>query len=201
MVEINKLRQAHDLKGKICEFLKPDEINQLAVNHSIPHYELINPLTGKKSYWFIPDEITEWVKDYFVKHDFRFTPELVFVNFDDIGYRITPTDNVPVELSMLNSLYKLPFSNLHTPPGIYFLCNEGQIVYIGKAGNIGSRILAHKRNPDKIFDSVYFICCHLDQLLRIEAACIKNFRPSLNITYAETALTEEDKDILEKILK
>lgn len=201
MIEVNKLRQAHELKGKICEFLKPDQINQLALNRAIPHYELTNPLTGNKSYWFIQDEIIEWVKDYFVRHDFRFTPELIFINFEDDGYKISPTDNVPVELSMLTSLYKLPLRNLHTPPGIYFLCNEGQVVYIGKAVDIGSRIMDHKRNPDKIFDSVYFICCHLDQLTRIEAACIKNFRPPLNITFAGTPLTENDKDILEKFLK
>lgn len=200
MVEVNKLKQASEIKGKLARFLTAKEIEQLAANHSIPHYELTNPLTGKKSFWFIQDEVHEWLKDYFVKYDFRFTPELVFVNFNEASYQIFPTDEVPPALGSVESLYKLPIKNLNTPPGIYFLCNGKEIVYIGKAVNIGHRILEHKRGMKKEFTNVFFICCHLDQMLRIEAACIKFFKPTLNITHANSDPTDEDNNILEKIL-
>lgn len=198
MIEINKLKQASEIKGKLTQFITAKEIEQLAINHSIPHYELINPLTGKKSFWFIQDEVHEWLKDYFVKYDFRFTPELVFVNFNEVSYQIFPTDEVPPALGSIKSLYKLPEKNLNTPPGIYFLCKGNEIVYVGKAVNIGHRIIEHKRTKE--FTNVYFICCHLDQMLRIEAACIKFFKPTLNVTHANSDPTDADKDILEKIL-
>jgi hypothetical protein len=200
MVDVNKLRKANELKGKITQFLNPQQIEQLAINRAIPHYELTNPLTGKTSAWFLQDEVYEWLKTYFVKYDFTLLPELIFVNFNESGYQIYPTDKVPPELSMVKPLYKLPMANLNTPPGVYFLCNEGKIIYIGKAVNVGSRLLEHKRNPEKVFDIVFFISCHLDQLLRIECACIKFFKPLLNITYAQTPMTQMDYDILDKIL-
>lgn len=200
MVELNKLRSANELKGSVTRYLTPKQINELATNRSIPHYELINPLTGMTSAWFIREEVEGWLINYFVKYDFKLMPEIILVNFAEDDYKIHPTDIVPAALSFVKPLYKLPIKNLNTPPGVYFLCHQNEIVYVGMAANIGSRFLKHKGENKKEFDSVYFICCHLDQLSKIEAACIKHFKPKYNIALSECILTTQDKDILEKII-
>lgn len=200
MVDVNKLKSANELKGIITRFLTPKEINELAFNRSIPHYELTNPLTGKTSAWFIREEVEAWLKNYFIKYDFKLMPELVLVNFAKDDYQIYPSDNVPAALSFVKPLYKLPIKNLNTPPGVYFLCNKTDVVYVGMAANVGSRIIEHKRENKKEFENVYFITCHLDQLSRVEAACIKHFKPRYNIALNECKLTSQDIDVLEKII-
>lgn len=198
---INKLRQAKDITGGITKYLSPAQFIELAKNHSIPHYILTNPITKEETILFFQQDVYDWFEEYQVKKiNFRFVPELVFLKFDSIGYSIQPTDIIPPQLSLLKYLYKLPIANLHTPPGIYFLCLENQIVYVGKAVDIRNRVMGHKNEMVKQFDSVYFICAHIDQLLRIEEACIKFFNPPYNSVYANSELNEANYNVLNKIL-
>jgi hypothetical protein len=63
--------------------------------------------------------------------------------------------------------------------GIYFLINEGEIVYVGQAADIHSRIAAHARDG-KTFTAYSFVECKPSELSDLEAEYIVAFAPRLN---------------------
>jgi hypothetical protein len=62
--------------------------------------------------------------------------------------------------------------------GIYFLCRDGALLYIGQSVNVGARIADHYRRYE--FNSVFFLPWPQDDLNRMEAALIRTLRPTLN---------------------
>jgi excinuclease UvrABC nuclease subunit len=66
-------------------------------------------------------------------------------------------------------------------PGIYFLFDGDEIVYIGKSINIESRVVNHRGQGEKEFDSYSFVEVH-DELLRnhLEAYYIYTVSPKYN---------------------
>jgi excinuclease UvrABC nuclease subunit len=97
---------------------------------------------------------------------------------------------------MIKNLYQLPLEAITTPPGIYFLCHQSKLVYIGKAVNITNRIFGHISEGIKEFYSVFYIPCHVANLDQIESALIKYFRPKYNMSHSK-AKTEADEKIFE----
>lgn len=70
----------------------------------------------------------------------------------------------------------------HNPiMGVYFLMQEENLIYIGQSISIASRIEAHRRCTNNyIFDSVYFIECKREDLLKIEKKYTDLLRPKWN---------------------
>lgn len=71
---------------------------------------------------------------------------------------------------------------------IYCLIKDNEIVYVGKTINIQSRILTHKRDEGKEFDSFSIIAqlpneISEQELLKLEEKYIKLFKPKLNIVH------------------
>lgn len=64
--------------------------------------------------------------------------------------------------------------------GVYFLYHGAVLQYIGQSVNILSRVGQHKADG-KEFDSFTFIRCDGADLDALEIACIKMFRPVLNV--------------------
>jgi hypothetical protein len=62
--------------------------------------------------------------------------------------------------------------------GIYFLCRDGALLYIGQSVNAAGRVAEHYRRYE--FESVFFLPWPADDLNRIEAALIRTLRPTLN---------------------
>jgi hypothetical protein len=81
----------------------------------------------------------------------------------------------PLELAPLKA------DLFHAPrmawPGVYFLCREGAVVYVGQGKIAGSRAMQHK---DKQWDEVFVLPCKQDQLNRVEAALISVLKPPYN---------------------
>lgn len=67
---------------------------------------------------------------------------------------------------------------ISTKCGVYFLINDGRIVYVGKSINIAARIGQHA--SEKEFDSFAFILCGLDELDETERAYISAMKPPMN---------------------
>jgi hypothetical protein len=199
-MEISRLKKAEELKPKYGKFLSTSQFLELASKKIVPHYILINPLTGEESIWFQSSEVDAWFRRYFRSINEMPQSELIFLNFKTNEYRIEPHDKIPDELCMIKNLCKLPMVRINTPPGVYFLCQERDIVYIGKAVNIADRIVEHKKEAVKKFDSVYFICCHSDQLTQIETACIRFFKPAYNISAVKGNINEAEQNIITKFL-
>lgn len=61
---------------------------------------------------------------------------------------------------------------------VYFLINDGEIVYVGQTIHLMPRIASHKR--DKDFDSYNFIECKASELDLIESFYIHVLSPRLN---------------------
>ncbi|MDA8256318.1 MAG: GIY-YIG nuclease family protein [Betaproteobacteria bacterium] len=62
-------------------------------------------------------------------------------------------------------------------PGIYFLMQEGEIVYIGQSRNVQNRIAQH---GDKRFDSYAVLPCPDATLEKNERRLILKFKPKYN---------------------
>jgi hypothetical protein len=66
------------------------------------------------------------------------------------------------------------------PPGIYFLCFKGELQYVGQSIRVLIRILEHREQKQKLFDSVYFVPCPVSDLDCQEGHYIVTLKPPLN---------------------
>lgn len=64
-------------------------------------------------------------------------------------------------------------------PGIYFLVHEKVVVYVGQSVNVYGRAFTH---TDKVFDSVYYLPCPENELLKLESQWIAKLKPIYNMT-------------------
>ena len=84
-------------------------------------------------------------------------------------------------------------------PVVYFLVLGTQVVYVGQTVNLASRLLGH---ADKVYDSVFYIRCRMEERLAREAEYISFFNPPLNQTHrtgrraeSVTALPDVDPEV------
>lgn len=199
MVDINKLKSASQLTGKLKEIFSEEELIEMAKQGLCPHYVIRNPLNNTEGIYFIQTEITDWINDNLLKQKrYKIEQNIVLHYVDYEHHKIAETDVVPSELTRVNGLLKLPLCMINTPPGIYFLCKGPQIVYIGKAKNVYSRILNHINEEKKDFNQVYFISCHVNNLTTFERALIRYYRPPLNHD-SDEMLNEKDQLTLDNL--
>jgi hypothetical protein len=64
--------------------------------------------------------------------------------------------------------------------GVYFLLDGDEVVYVGQAVNVYSRIAQH---TEKRFDRYAFVPCPVDALNRLESLYIHCLRPRLNAAH------------------
>lgn len=90
--------------------------------------------------------------------------------------RVQDHRNVPVSLRQISGLCDITGEMLRT--GIYFLCRDLAVLYVGQSRNVGNRITEHFKRYD--FDTIFFLPWPGDDLDRIEAALIRSLRPPIN---------------------
>ena len=62
--------------------------------------------------------------------------------------------------------------------GVYFLCDKNEIVYVGQSSiSVLSRIYSHLAEKRKIFDSAFYIRVKEEELMEVESAFIRYFKP------------------------
>ena len=83
---------------------------------------------------------------------------------------------MPAEIADINTIVEIPA--IH-PPGVYFLCHENKVVYVGQSTNPSARIAQHQ--ADKVFDRVFLI--PTNDLDTVEYEYIRKLRPKYNITH------------------
>lgn len=64
--------------------------------------------------------------------------------------------------------------------GVYFLLQDGKVVYVGQSTNVKKRLISH-RYTEKQFDSYRVINCAHDRLLYYEKRWIARFNPIYNL--------------------
>ena len=64
--------------------------------------------------------------------------------------------------------------------GVYFLCKNGDVVYVGQSVNVVSRVAQHRVEKKKDFDSVYWVEVEEDRLIYEEWKYIEYYNPIYN---------------------
>jgi excinuclease UvrABC nuclease subunit len=72
------------------------------------------------------------------------------------------------------------FDIQNAPGYVYFLCKNGEVVYIGKSYNIFSNRHGKHRGW-KDYDQVYAVIVNSDKLHNFELRMIKQFKPVYNV--------------------
>jgi hypothetical protein len=77
-------------------------------------------------------------------------------------------------------------------PAVYFLHDEGALVYVGQTTNLMWRINQHLQEGAKTFDAVAFAMCCVSRLLEVEGHYIREYVPHYNrCGIAETVRREQ----------
>lgn len=77
-------------------------------------------------------------------------------------------------------------------PAVYFLYDEGAVVYVGQTKTLKWRIGTHLVEGVKTFDAVAFAPCCVSRLLDVEAHYIRKFTPQYNQCGIAKTVRRED---------
>lgn len=185
-----------------CQDLHISEkrLEDLADAGFAPHFRIDN---GKPL--FRKTELKEWAaKNLIQRHDAReFKTPFIQVVVENSDYH--QVGNAPKSLRRLNILN---ITGEFRRSGIYFLCSDGEVVYVGQSKCVHSRISHHMSNGmGERVDAIYFLPWPNDDLDRVEGALIRALKParngrsgSINKTLiAPNGTPEQDKKILTHI--
>ncbi len=107
------------------------------------------------------------------------------------GKPLPETIKIGLQLNDLRKLRKLPhafaevtniydITGEYNRSGVYILCVNDEVQYIGQAVCVHNRVSSHDKCPSKHFNQVLFIPWAKDDLDRLEGALIRVLRPPLN---------------------
>lgn len=162
--------------------MSPEKIHELTEEGVMPHYKLIDPFNGNQvmKYYYRTKDVENFIiKNCLISQDLTFEPEYKFVNFCT-GISTEESAQIPIELSNLSQMYVIRTDQMLATCGIYFLCKEKKIVYIGQSTSIATRLAVHIEEAAKQFDLCVWIPIHKRDLDTVEASLIKHFKPKLN---------------------
>jgi hypothetical protein len=171
------LKTLDELPDRIFKFISKEDLTKLSEEHRCPHYRLQNPLTKEEFKLYDSIEIYDWVSK-----ECRYSPPAYETAVNLYKYTLDRRGSyvIPNELIGVKNLLYLPFQEIMTPPGIYFLVSESKLVYIGQACNVLDRILTHVNEGVKKFDEAFFIPIPVEQLDKVERSLINFYRPEYN---------------------
>ena len=204
-IEFNykKLRMAQDLNKKTLEaigmkllqknkdgvFVMPEDsiiagyINNLAEKREIKHYRLKGEY--EEIYLFDNDEI---ISDLDIMQvEAKKIPDVIKIQCYD--EKVTASDEIPIEISKIDSLFKLPKTLFNSGSCIYFLCKNERVVYVGQSENVHQRLVEHMKFKD--FDAVFYLRVPAHKMNKIESALISYLKPEYN----KSGLNSGNKDI------
>tara|TARA_R100001530_G_scaffold77590_1_gene54316 strand:+ start:73 stop:732 length:660 start_codon:yes stop_codon:yes gene_type:complete len=147
-------------------------LNKLAKDKKINHYILKG--VHEEVILFDPEDVINTANIFKVEAE-KIT-EVVKIQCHNSKPKYS--NDIPIEISMIKDLYYVPDTVLQSGTCIYFLCNYGKVVYVGKAENIHSRLIEHSKN--KAFDSVYYIRVSANRMDKVETALIAQLQPKYN---------------------
>lgn len=179
--------------------LPVERLLQLSEQRLAPHY-----LIDNSTYGYHVNHLREWVR----KNLMYFVPGMDLpIELKVVSVVTHVTASPPASISQLRNLRQLPI-----PPavsGVYFLCDDTDVLYVGQRINVGARTGNHnggngasKVDPSRI-KRIYFIALPTNLLLAAEQALIRALSPEWNLpTGAETGVQrsrEGDAQMLELV--
>jgi hypothetical protein len=181
------LKSAGDAAAAIG--IEEQRLLDLADAQLVPHWRIDGGLPQ-----FVISELKEWAfRELLKKYDGRSIPTEFFIVYE--AGKANP-HNVPKPIQDLIGLRDAT-ELLQLRSGIYFLCELGQVVYVGQSVNLGSRISSHRNGKD--FDRIFFLPWPRFDLNRIEAALIKVLHPPLNGTFTTSELSDADRKLIDSL--
>jgi hypothetical protein len=147
---------------------------ELAEAGYAPHY-----LIDGKGPWFKIAELREWFDRNAVQARGGLPMPTRLSLVLDPPQR--PAADAPTCLSHLDGLLHLDPAHLWHP-GVYFLCQDDEVVYIGQSVMVPGRVMGHIRQAKKVFDRerVYYLPVPEGELLRMESEMIRQLEPRYN---------------------
>lgn len=118
---------------------------------------------------------------------------------------VTPTNEAyrlqtcpPAEISALPGLLQMPIERVS--PGVYFLCHQGKVVYVGQSVSVSQRVCNHALEGVKKFDSIYFINVPAFALDDVEGAFIRLLKPQYNGPPPTLKVADSDEQALHRFV-
>jgi hypothetical protein len=162
------LRSAEDAARDLC--ISGERLASLADGGFAPHYRIDG---GPPQ--FRTGELKRWAADYLIERiEGRDLPSPIRVIVSPP--QVQDFRKVPTHLREIVGLCDITDEIMRT--GIYFLCRDGALLYVGQSVNAASRVAEHYKRYE--LDTVFFLPWPGDDLNRLEAALIRALRPPLN---------------------
>jgi hypothetical protein len=175
MPESTSLLTPEDMSNRLRGVISAERLVELAEAGFAPHY------TVDGQVMFGCTETKEWVNhNLVVRHQGQHIGDgiITIINVIPPGGESPPA---PTSLrGMAGKLIPISIKSAETVgcPGVYFLCHEGQVVYVGQSVNVFSRVGAHL--GEKSFDSAFFVRVPRSDLDYVEGALIRSLSPKYN---------------------
>jgi len=161
---------AEEISEKLEGTLSPERILSLADAGYCPHYRIDD---GEPV--FKITEVKAWIGANLTYHekgnDFPLNLKVFIKGQQPDAIKKAPTAIQYIKELVVIEIWKYP-------PGVYFLCDGDEVVYVGQSVEVLSRLAVHQR--DKKFDRAYVLPVPHEELDAVEGAFIRALKPSLN---------------------
>jgi hypothetical protein len=177
MASITSLISPKQMEMKLNGVVSAKRLLELAEAGACPHYTVDGEIM------FGRDETKEWVNhNMVVRHPGKHLGDGI-ISLVNVLPPAIPCSDIPIELRVVaGSLIPMSLQSAEMTkiPGVYFLCSEGKVVYVGQSGNVGVRVGQHF--GAKSFDTVFFIRVAPSDLDDVEGALIRKLTPKYNFS-------------------
>lgn len=192
--------EVSQLKGKLFDLFGRDNILECAKNELIPHFRFVNPISKEVKYLFCKHRLKQWIEDNCIKKcetEYKLDLNYNFISVRNNDYCVS---EIPISLSNVKNLFQFSGNIFSKISGIYFLCNDLEVLYVGQSTNIYARIGQHIADDKKEFDKAFFILVPSDRLNDIEGALIKYLQPIYNGSRKTKTIEPYFENIAKQIL-
>ena len=177
MADISSLLTAEEMSDKLKGTVSSERLLELSEAGIAPHYLVDGQVM------FGAQETKEWANHNLVVR--RAGRHLGGGLLTIVNVMPSPSckADVPKTLcGIAGMLIQLPVASAEAVgvPGVYFLCHEESVVYIGQSVNVFGRVGAHI--GDKTFDRIYFVRVPESDLNYVEGCLINQLQPKYNFS-------------------
>jgi hypothetical protein len=179
MVDISKMLTAEQLSDKLNGKLKRGRITELAQSKLIPHYEFEGEVLFKYT------ESKKWIEENLLV-PVDCVPIPMSLAITPIIIRPEGYDTPDVLKGLSTFLLPLQIQSLKHASfsGVYFLCFENDVVYVGQSKDVSCRVGAHM--GVKEFDFAFCLRVPKSDLNFVESEFIMKLQPKYN--YGKTGI-------------
>lgn len=157
---------------KLKKFFTKKDILDFAKNRYMPYHEIGGSQVGYRY-----KEVVSWI----IKNASRYSSAGTDVHPAIIRFRSRIRKEAKQLIpEALKDIVNLTPVEIGYPSGVYFLCQDEKVVYVGQSVNPSSRIPHHYK--DKKFNRVFLLPVPEKRLLEVEYRYIRQFEPLYNKT-------------------